>query len=94
MSGYFWQRIKNIPMTANNSNTSRVVQPTRPITKSENIHALSDDELLTSVLEFEQTPQFKQAEEQAQKVKGENIFVYLLNEYNVLLLYHYSRNSE
>ncbi len=75
MSGYFFQRIKNLPTTANNSNTSRLIQPTKPIIKSEEIHILSDDELLTSVLEFEQTPQFKQAEEQAKKVKGENIFI-------------------
>jgi hypothetical protein len=76
MSSYFFQRIKNLPTTANNSNNSRLIQQTKQLIKSEDKQSLSDDELLTSALKFEQTSQFKQAEEQAKKAKGENIFCF------------------
>jgi len=80
MSSYFFQRIKNLPATANNSNTnnlSRLIQQTKPTVKSEPVTILSDDELLAGALQFEQTPQFKQAEEEAKKARGGYLFHFL-----------------
>ncbi len=71
MSSYFFQRIKNLPTTANNSNNvSRSPQQTKTIVKSDAVVTLSDDELLTSALQFEKSTQFKQAEEEAKKARG------------------------
>jgi len=73
MSKYFLQRIKNIPTTANNSNnnnSSRLIQQTKTPVKSEAGITLSDDELLTGALQFEQTREFKKAEEEAKKARG------------------------
>ncbi len=72
MSNYFFKRIKNLPISNNSNNSSRIIQQTKTNVKSEDITTLSDDELLSSVLEFEQTPQFKQAEEEAKKARGEH----------------------
>jgi hypothetical protein len=71
MSSYFFQRIKNVPTIATNSNnnTSRLIQQTT--TKAEVIQELTDDELLASALKLEQ--------EEAKKVKGEHIFCFFLN---------------
>jgi hypothetical protein len=71
MSKYFFHRIKNLPTSvnsSNNNNSSRLVQPK---VKSDEVITISDDELLDSVLKFEQTPQFKRAEEDAKKARGE-----------------------
>lgn len=71
MSNYFFQRIKNIPITTNSNNSSPVKQQVKTPVKSDNdTTTLSDDELLASVLDFEQTPQFKKAEEESKKAKG------------------------
>ncbi len=71
MSSYFFQRIKNLPTTANNSNNvSRSPQQTKAIVKSDAVVILSDDELLASALQFEKSVQFKQAEEEAKKARG------------------------
>jgi len=75
MSNYFFQRIKNLPTSTNS--TSRLVQPPKKTTttvKPEATITISDDELLDSALKFEQTPQFKKAEEEARKARGEYIF--------------------
>jgi hypothetical protein len=80
MSNYFFQRIKNLPTSTNS--TSRLVQPPKKTTtttttttvKTEATITISDDELLDSALKFEQTPQFKKAEEEARKARGEYIF--------------------
>ena len=74
MSNYFFKRIKNLPTTANNSNSnaSRLIQQPKTTVKPEAIITISDDELLDSTLQFEQTPQFKQAEEEAKKARGEH----------------------
>ncbi len=76
MSNYFFQRIKNLPTTANNSNNnaSRLIQHPKTTVKSEAVITISDDELLDSVLKFEQTSQFKKAEEEAKKARGKYIF--------------------
>jgi len=69
MSSYFFQRIKNVPTIATNSNTnntSRLIQQTT--TKSEVIQELTDDELLASALKLEQ--------EEAKKAKGEHILCF------------------
>ena len=70
MSNYFFQRIKNLPTTENNSkiNNSKFIQQSRT-----NLD-VSDDELLTSALKFEQTLQYKQIEDDAEKVKGKHMF--------------------
>ncbi|UJR28955.1 hypothetical protein I4U23_010172 [Adineta vaga] len=82
MSSYFFQRIKNLSATTNNSNTKnndipRYLQQTLPTATTTKkpviVEELSDDELLTSALKFEQTPEFKQfiqAEEQTKKTSG------------------------
>jgi hypothetical protein len=71
MSSYFFQRIKNLPTTANsNNNAPRSTQQTKTIVKSDAVVTLSDDELLTSALQFEKSAQFKQAEEEAKKARG------------------------
>lgn len=70
MSSYFFKRIKNLPVTTNSNNPPIVVHPTKPTVKPDDETALSDDELLASVLQFEQTPQFRRAEQGAKKAKG------------------------
>ncbi|CAF3705736.1 unnamed protein product [Adineta steineri] len=67
MSKYFYDRIKNLPATANNSNNKnnntldRFLKPVTTTTKKvENIPDITDDELLTSVLQFEKSPEFQQ----------------------------------
>jgi hypothetical protein len=70
MSNYFFQRIKNLPTPVNNNINSRLTQQTKTSIKPEITTILSDDELLASALQFEQTPQFKQAEEEAKKARG------------------------
>ncbi|CAF4773373.1 unnamed protein product [Rotaria sp. Silwood1] len=71
MSNYFFQRIKNLPTTANtsNSNNSRLIQQTQPTKKTELTPSVSDDELLTSALKFEQALQKKQTEENTKKTR-------------------------
>ncbi|CAF0839892.1 unnamed protein product [Rotaria sordida] len=75
MSNYFFQRIKNLPTTANNSNNnnSRLIQQTKTTINTELTPSMSDDELLTSALKFEQTLQNKQAEENVTKAKETQI---------------------
>jgi hypothetical protein len=77
MSNYFVQRTKNLPTNTNsNNNASRLAQPKKAATtvKSEPVITISDDELLDSVLEFEKTSEFKQAEEAAKKARGGRAF--------------------
>ncbi|CAF1228145.1 unnamed protein product [Adineta ricciae] len=78
MSSYFFQRIKNVAASANSSTMVPRYMQQRETTngettkKPEVVQELSDDELLTSVLKFEQTPEFKQIvkiEEQAKKTE-------------------------
>ncbi|CAF3660792.1 unnamed protein product [Rotaria socialis] len=75
MSSYFFQRIKNLPTTANNSNSndSRLMSNAKTTIKTEVTPSVSDDELLTSALQFEQTPQYKQAEEHARRAREPQI---------------------
>jgi len=61
MSNYFFKRISNLPMT-NKSSTSTT-------TTSTVTSALTDDELLAGALEFEQTDEFRHAEEEAKKAR-------------------------
>lgn len=79
MSGYFYQRIKNLPTTANNSNTnySRFIQEKKPTIKTEVMSNISDDELLESAFKFEQTSEYKQAEEKAKKEKGGHMLLFV-----------------
>jgi len=69
MSNYFFQRIKNLPTTANNTNSnnsSRLTQVTKTNVKSEPVPVLSDDELLAAALQLDQA-------EEAKKAKGGHI---------------------
>lgn len=73
MSDYFFKRIRNLPTTPTNnrnSNVSQVKPNSKTPVKLEPTITISDDELLDSTLKFEQTPQFKQAEEEAKKARG------------------------
>lgn len=76
MSSYFFQRIKNLPTTDTNNNRNSHVSPVIPHPKTpvklEPTITISDDELLDGALKFEQTPEFKKAEAEAKKVKGES----------------------
>lgn len=74
MSSYFFQRIKNLPTstTNNNRNSNVTPHPKTPV-KLEPTITISDDELLNGALEFEQTSEFKKAEEEAKKARGESV---------------------
>ncbi|CAF2520548.1 unnamed protein product [Rotaria sp. Silwood2] len=75
MSSYFFQRIKNLPTTGNNniSNNSRFIQQSKTTIKTELTPSVSDDELLTSALKFEQALQNKQVEENTKKTREPQI---------------------
>ena len=76
MSNYFFKRIKNLPTTPTNnrnSNVSPVTPHSKTPVKLGPTITISDDELLESAVKFEQSPQFKQAEEEAKKARGETI---------------------
>ena len=76
MSSYFFQRIKNLPTATTNNNRNSNVSPVTPHSKTpvklEPTITISDDELLNGALTFEQTPEFKKAEEEAKKARGES----------------------
>ena len=107
MSSYFFQRIKNLPMSTNsnnNNNASRLAQTTKPApttVKSEPVITISDDELLDSVLEFEKTSEFKRAEEDAKKSRGGRAFnssnfshMFLQNLKSMSLVFGHSINNQ
>lgn len=68
MSHYFFKRIKNVPTSSTtNGTTTRSLLTSQP----QAIPSMSDEDLLAGALQFEQTDEFKQAEEQAKKARGE-----------------------
>jgi hypothetical protein len=72
MSNYFFKRIKNLPTTtSNNNHFSGATPQIQTIVKTIPGDGLSDDELLANALKFEQTTEFKQAEEEAKQARGE-----------------------
>ena len=68
MSNYFFERIKNLPAATNNSHVPiRLTSQTKPTTKVATIEDIDDDELLASTIQFEQSTEYKKAEEDAAK---------------------------
>ena len=77
MSNYFYERIRNLPTAVNNTNSGigyrQNASAAWPTPKKSDVPAnLTDDELMESVLQFEKTPQFKRAEEEAKHQRGKS----------------------
>ena len=82
MSNYFYERIKNLPTGVSSTNSGigyrQNASAAWPTAKKLDAPAnVTDDELLESVLQFEKTPQFKRAEEEAKQERGKPSFIRL-----------------
>lgn len=71
MSKYFYERIKNLPTAATNSSVpTRLTSQTKSAPKVITVDDIDDDELLASTIKFEQSTEYKKAEEEVKKTRN------------------------